>query len=398
MGPLEERAMDPMTCVAFAWLAAYAATAAYASTRAAYARVLHHARHGPTNAKVCTSIVLVRPCAGIEPHLARALRSSGCARTRVPLHVRIAIGSAEDAAYGVALDAARDLRASGIDAELVVTRAEGPNHKADQIARALAQAPHVDVVVVADSDVDLDGVDLDVFVAPILRGNVVASWAAPVEVAPTSSADRVSAAVLDASLHAFPLLAALDPGGMAGKLVAIDANALARVGGFGALVGHLGEDMELARRLRAEGGRVALAPFIARSLACDRSAREVLARYTRWLLVIRAQRTWLLATYPLVLACVPLLLLLCAIAAAREGWPAAVAFALVLTTRAAVAFSARALTRCDGRVRRRGLVAGALLADLLLLVAFVRALGPARFAWRARSLRLGARGSLEAVR
>ena len=54
------------------------------------------------------------------------------------------------------------------------THARGPNHKCDQLARALDGARD-DIVVIADADVDLAEIDLDALVAPIWRDPRVAA-------------------------------------------------------------------------------------------------------------------------------------------------------------------------------------------------------------------------------
>jgi ceramide glucosyltransferase len=206
-----------------------------------------------------------------------------------------------------------------------------------------------DVLVVADADVDLAEMSL-VALAGGLSPRLAARWAPVVERDADTWPDRASRAVLTASLHAFPVLAALDRDLLVGKALAIDTDALARIGGLASL---------------ADG--------------------EVFERYVRWILVVRAQRPARLASYPLLFAAMPVACVL-AIVAAVPG-----AATLALASRAIVA--AVAAHRSG-----RGLaaVADAPLADLLLLAAFVRACGPARVRWRDRELRLGEGGRVQA--
>jgi ceramide glucosyltransferase len=112
------------------------------------------------------------------------------------------------------------------------------------------------------------------------------------------------------------------------------------------------------------------------------------ARLARWLRVIRAQRPALLATYPLVLAPLPGQLLL----AAALGAPALAA--LALAGRLVVALLAR---RASG-LPLPGAALDALVADPLLLAAWLAALGSRRFRWRGVPLRIGPGGRLEAAR
>jgi ceramide glucosyltransferase len=258
-----------------AWSAAVASTVLWATIRAGDDRSRDdRLRTHP----LVDGALLVRPCAGAEASLGRALGSTSAAVRSFPIRVRFALASREDAALAEAARAADRLNAEGTDASVVVSGAIAPNRKADQLARTLAnELDPPSIVIVADSDVDLSGVSLDALVRPLDDPRVAAAWAAPVEVAPTTIGDRASAAVLDASLHSFGLLAALDRNGMVGKLFAVRRDALEHVGGFGAMVEHLGEDMELARRLRAAGWRDSLAKtsaprVVPRAARTDRSA------------------------------------------------------------------------------------------------------------------------------
>lgn len=298
---------------------------------------------------------------------------------------RFAVESSRDMAAPAVERAVESLERAGVPACAVITHARAANRKAAQLARALAFAPReAELVIVADSDVDLEGAPLDALVGALSHEAVGAAWAAPVEVSPTTVADRASAAVLDASLHAFPLLSALDPDGMVGKLFVIRADALARVGGFESLTAHLGEDMELARRLREAGFSTALAPLVARSRAQGRSWAGVIERYARWIRVIRAQRPHLLPTYPLLLCAAPLIVatatLAALVGAPGGGARALAAAALAIGARVAVGVRARALGgRSAGAL---ALLVDVVLADALLLAAFARACLTRRTVWR----------------
>lgn len=370
----------------FGWSFAVASTSLEAMRRA-LGRARPDARDAAfvVNATRPRAIVL-RPCAGDEPSLARTLGSLGEARASFEVRCLFAIADAADAALPTAQKAVEALAARGIGAEVVFTGASGPNRKAAQLAAAVRAAGEGDLLVIADSDVDLAGVDLDALVAPLVGLSPAwVSWAPPVEHAPARTlGDRASAAVLGGSLHAFPLLAGLDPRGLVGKLFAIRRDALAAIGGFGSLVDYLGEDMEIARRVQAQGGAVVAAPIVARSLASGRSFGAVVARFARWLTVIRAQRPALLASYPaLFFATGPILLVSLILAPLVQGFALAAAL-LALVARLGVAlFAARAARR---PVRVLAALSEAVLADVVLACAFVRALGSRTITWRDRVL------------
>lgn len=369
------------------WVAIYAAAASIAVGR----HLARRRRRRATNERALDRAVLLRPCAGDEVDLAARLACSGGAR-----NVVLAVGSFSDRATPAAGIAVLRLHDTGVAADLVETHAIGPNHKVDQLARALAIAPSArgkDVVVVADSDVDLAGVDLARLVAELEDPSVGAVWAPPVERGEVvASGDAVSHAILDASLHAFPLLAGIDPNGMVGKLFAIRADVLEAVGGFEALRVHLGEDMELARRLRARGLRVVASPVIAPAHAQGRALAAVHARYVRWLQVVRAQRTVLLASYPLLLAPAPMFLLVAILGALAGAVGVVVSAAIGVLVRVAVAMAARSAA---GLPTAPLLATGqALLADAALLAALFGALRSRRVAWRAGELVVGPDGTL----
>lgn len=338
------------------------------------------------------SVVLVRPCRGQEPGLEANLTSASIARLSVPMRIVLAVEDTADPAYEALRHASVRLRGRDMTVRVLTTGAQGPNRKADQIARALAGASE-SVVIVADSDVDLAGCDLDALVSPLFAESVGATWAAPVETHPRTRADAASAAILDASLHAFALLSAIDPNTFVGKLMAIKSDALAAVGGFESFVQVLGEDMELSRRLHRLGVRTKRVNVIARSVVKDRSWGDVIRRYARWIMVIRAQRPWLLPAYPLLLAATPGIVCVSVIAAITETPMALVACWAAWFGRVSTALAAR---RTSPRVFRADILRDMMMADLVLLVAWLRALWTRHVDWRGQRLRVTQHGRLHA--
>ncbi len=328
-------------------------------------------------------VLVIRPCAGLEPELDRTLASLAEASRSFEVRCRFAVENASDPALPAAERSVASLALRGIEASVVLTSAAAPNRKAAQLAAVIArEIEPFDVILIADSDVDLAGTDLDALVAPLaIAGGPDAAWAPPVELGtPQTTADRASAALLGASLHAFPLLAGLDPRGLVGKLFAVRRSALAAIGGFDAFTAHLGEDMEIARRLLARGGAIVAAPVIARSMAGGRSWDEAVGRFARWLGVIRAQRPLLLPSYPALFFATPMILAIAMIAA--PGAPA-IAFAAAVIAVAARLAVALVAARASGRPvgLGRALVESA-LADALLAAAFARCLRTRHVVWR----------------
>ncbi|MFO0552568.1 MAG: glycosyltransferase [Polyangiaceae bacterium] len=374
-----------------AWAASVVGTTAWASFSAL--RDARRARKRRAALASCDArdVLLVRPCAGRDRNLRAMLQSTAELEDALGLRVVFAVPSESDPACGVAREVAAELADRGVDAAVEITTTAGPNNKAAQLATVVARtSPERSFVVVADSDVNLAGARLAALLAPLRAdGAVGAAWAAPVE-APGVDAtlgDRVSRALLAGSLHAFPVLAALDKTGLVGKLFAVRRATLERAGGFGALINVLGEDVALASRIRELGERVELAPIVARAHVSGRSVATVAARFGRWLTVVRGQRPALLASYPLLFS---------------ATWPL-IALALVLGTSAvhlglaAVVLGARlAVARVAAHVAgvRAPSIALVLLADAVLLWALGRAVSTRRVRWRDRELILGPRGEL----
>ena len=366
-----------LALVALAWSGVVAAIEIEAIRRAIVPKQLGLPR--PTR----TWALVIRPCAGLEPELDRTLASLAEASRSFQVRCRFALENALDPALPAAERAVAILVAKGIDARVVLTSAEGPNRKAAQLAAVMArEIEPFDVILVADSDVDLAATDLDALVAPLsIAGGPDAVWAPPTEHgAAQTLADRASAALLGASLHAFPLLAGLDPRGLVGKLFAVKRGALEEIGGFDALTAHLGEDMEIARRLLAGGRSIGVAKAIARSLAGGRTWDQAVGRFARWLGVIRAQRPLLLVSYPALFFATPAIVAIATIAAPASPRVALAAAAIAVVSRLAVALAA---ARASGRPVGLGrAVVESMLADLLLAAAFMRCLRTRRIVWR----------------
>ena len=340
------------------------------------------------------TVLLLRPCAGEEPLLERSLGSALTLRCRREVVHRFALASADDPAMPVVRAVIDRLRAAGSIAEVVVAPPPGPNRKAGQLAGALAgDLPEALVALVfVDSDVDLDGVDLDRLIDPLLvPDGPLATWAPPTEVAPRTFADHLSMSVLGGSMQALPLLAGVDPRGLVGKCFALRPQTLDRIGGFGALSHVLGEDIELARRIRAIDGEIRPIREVARSLAGGRTLGAVVDRFARWIRVIRAQRPWLLCTYPLLLAPLPAQLLLAGWIAADDPLVGAISAGGALFFRMGVSSLARRRSGLNATVAS---ICFDLFADPLLLWALARALGRPRFSWRGQPLRIARGGRL----
>lgn len=377
---------------------------ALSSTR----QLFRHAREARARVRAWPHIALVRPCEGLDPSLAETLRSSATARYDGRRTIFFCVPSTVDPAYAVAARVRDELCAGGADVRLVVTAIETrANRKAAQLAVVDAALPPEDeapLLVIADSDVQLDDDSLPSLVGALVADrDAGAASAPPVDVSAATAGDRWSAALLSSTPHALLALAALSQrsGGvplLAGALLAVWRDALAQVGGFRSLEPYLGEDFELARRLHDAGLAMATSAAPARFTDHGRSVAGVVRRYARWSLVVRRQRPTLFCTYVLLLGCTPLIAALSLLALlggfAQAGWAVGSAAALVCA-RTQLAMLLRRCYGVDGGVVR---ALGAMLAgELLVCAGATQAGASAEVEWRGRRFYVGERGALQPV-
>lgn len=347
--------------------------------------------------------VVIRPCAGFERGLFERLVATASLAEFRPVKIRFAVASRADGAFSVAQRAAEQLRRAGLEAALCVTHSGGPNRKVGQLAAVMNElgdeVAHSHVLIV-DSDVDASGADLDRLLCDLDSDDRLGlTWALPVEGGAVSTwGDRASYAALNGSFHAFPLLCAIEPAAAVGKTMAVPAAVLERCGGFQSLVAYLGEDIELSRRVRALGLRVAPAPVLTRSMASGRGLGDVIRRLSRWMKVMRGQRPWLIVSYPIFFFAALLLFIFGSfLAIIATDWPSRAGAALALSallTRVGFSFVAR--RRCGDRISVLGAAIDAVLADVTLACAFVSACSSRRLSWRGAFLYIGRDGRLVA--
>jgi ceramide glucosyltransferase len=339
-------------------------------------------------------VLLVRPCAGAEPGLLENLTSVCTITSAARLTVVMSVDDPEDGARAVIEIACERLRAAGIDAHTVVLPPVGPNRKASMLGQVVRDSDQDwEFMINVDSNVDLHEYPLDELLAPLLRNPRVGSTWGPwseLRMHP-GLGPRASEAVLGASLTAFPLLCGIYADGLVGKIWAARREALAECE-FESLTHYLGEDLEMANRLRAHGWSIVAASTLGRARGNGASFEQVVERFGRWMLAVRGQRPLLLPTYPLFFFATPLVLLLAGVGAFAEPMIALTAAGLAILGRVIVTLAAQ---HWSGR--RMGLgrvVVEAGLGDLALGLAWVRALTRRDVEWRGHRLRVEPDGRL----
>lgn len=384
-----------------AWLAVtWAAVLLWLAIGAALRRHQLHARHvsSPRVNAAGRRVLLIRPCAGDEPGLQDNLLSIAKLSTTATLRVVLTVDSPDDSARPILEQVAEQLRARGLDVHAELHPPSGPNRKASMLAAVLREhGPAHELVVNIDSNVDLEGFDLDALLGPVLEQEPVgvawAPWAERREF--PGVGPRASEAVLGGSLTAFPLLCGIHPNGLVGKIWAARIDALAASGDFGELARYLGEDLAMADRLRAAGFRIAVVPLLGRARGGHPSFDQAVERFGRWMLVVRSQQPRLMASYPLFFFASPLVSALALLGVAGQPTLALTALLFTVVARLLVTFTAR---HWSGRgVQPLATVIDAVLSDVVLLLAWVRAVSRREIEWRGRRLRVEPSGQLSSV-
>ncbi len=250
------------------------------------------------------------------------------------------------------------------------------NRKLGHVQYALSILPCTDrPVLIVDADVRVDDHLVDTLLSELSSGADLA-WAAPRPLEP-----GLTRGLLVQSLHSFTALDAISDGAkpVCGKAIALSPRGLEVLR---SLPDCLGEDLELARKLHAKKLRVSLAGEAAVPGA-PASLPVLLARFTRWMQVLKAHRPFLFPTIPLLFAATPVL----AIGAALEGSPPLILGAFLLV-------ALRGLLAAVLERRPRAFTAW-FGAELLLLCCWLNALLlGSKVTWRGRVMSVGMHGRL----
>jgi hypothetical protein len=285
-----------------------------------------------------------------------------------------------------------------------------PNRKVGHLLYALEVLPTQGRVVLAvDADVEVTGALVEALAAPVAAGAAL-STAAPTPVEVRGVVGWAVAGLLRHSHHSFRALHAMSAGAKAvcGKALGLSPVAVEELRGLG---DHIGEDLELAKRLHARGAEVVLAEEPARvPMEPLRSWRPALERFTRWMQVLASHRPGLYPTVPLLFTPT---LPLGALALVLGSWELGMATGVLAGVRTLLSWRLTVLTRTSPppSLRRRDgppfsegeggggvAVLAWLLGEALLLVAFLRSLWQAgTVTWRGRTYALEPGGRMTPV-
>ena len=275
------------------------------------------------------------------------------------------------------------------------------NRKVGHLLYALdVLQPQGRVVLAVDADVAVTGALVEGLAAPVSAGAAL-STAAPTPVGPENGAGRAMAGLLRYTHHSFLALDVMSAGAKAvcGKALGLSPVAMEALK---ELTDHIGEDLELSKRLHARGLDVALSGAAAVvPLGAVESWGIPLARFTRWMQVLASHRPVLYPTVPLLFTpTLPLVLLatvLCSPVLAD-------AVGMLVLVRALLALRLAALSTPEGTAEAEGdtgmpyVLTDWLLGEGLLLMAFMCSLWQqGRVTWRGRTYALQPGGRMVRV-
>ncbi|HXP29570.1 MAG TPA: bacteriohopanetetrol glucosamine biosynthesis glycosyltransferase HpnI [Stellaceae bacterium] len=230
-------------------------------------------------------VTVLKPLCGAEPKLYECLRSF-CEQDYPELQVVFGVADASDGAIPVVRRLIAEFPER--DLSLVIDGAQhGTNRKVSNLVNMDRGAKH-DIVIVSDSDT---------CVGRDCVATVVAPFAEPATGAVTCLYRGASVGGVVSDMGAlfindwFLASAAVDAGMREvaycfGPVTAVRRDALAAIGGFGALAGHLADDFLLGRLIDCAGYRVRLAAYLVDIVVAE-NVRSLIRHELRWARTVR---------------------------------------------------------------------------------------------------------------
>ena len=345
---------------------------------------------------ICPPVLLLKPLHGDEPLLEQAL-ATACTqdypslRANLRPNLRIVCGVHSPTDPAIAIVERLQQRFPDQSITLVIDPTpHGANQKIANLINMLAAipAPTADeIVVIADSDIHA---------APDWLRQVVVALAQPgtglVTTLYTGLAARTGVvewlgctAITHIFLPGALLARAMGRQDCLGATMALRADTLTAIGGLPALSGHLADDNELGRLVRAKGLSVAVAATIPATTVAEARFADLLSHELRWARTIRALVP---AAFALSAIQYPIAWAMLALVMTGHDWALAV-LALAWATRV---LAGRGIDRALGDARATPLPAALLpLRDIMSLGLVVAAYTGSRVRWRGAVLEFPAR-------
>jgi len=180
----------------------------------------------------------------------------------------------------------------GVDIELVIDdRIYGPNYKVCNLINAFPRAKH-DILIVCDSDIR---------VGPRYLREAAGPFSDPGVGLVTSLYRSPQVRNIPTALEAMGFTSEMIPNVMAalclegltfalGASMAVGRRALAKIGGFEALVDYLADDYQLGNMVHRAGYRLELSGYFVESVMKRETLAGILSRQLRWARTMRASR------------------------------------------------------------------------------------------------------------
>ena len=250
-------------------------------------------------------ITIIKPLYGLEPELAANL-ASFCNQDYPLFQVIFCATDPDDPAVEVARSVAQSFPT--VDARVIVADAARlANPKIANVQCAEAAAKY-DLLAISDADMRVDRDYLRAIAAPFADAEVGAVTCLYGAVPQETLVGALGAMFVNDHFAPSVLVAgALEPLRYCfGSTMAVRRSVLARIGGLHVLGASLADDHTLGREVAARGLRVALAPYLTRSMLGKETLRELWRRELRWARIIRSVRpigsTLAVVTYVLPIA------------------------------------------------------------------------------------------------
>lgn len=229
-------------------------------------------------------VTVLKPVRGAGEGLYENL-ASFC-RQDYPRHqIVIGVDDPSDPAVAVVRRLERDF--PHLDIVLAVGSLPGANRKIANVLQMMRHARH-DVLILSDADVRVRPDYLRSVVAPLADSRVGLTTCLYRAVGGRGLPALLESLLINAWFIPMALTSGLRPLRHAfGATIAVKREALAAVGGFGALRDHLADDYQLGHRVAAAGYRVRLLPYVVDTFIDSTTFADVWRHQLRWVRTYR---------------------------------------------------------------------------------------------------------------
>ena len=269
------------------WILVASTLAGVAYTLAAAGLASRFLRRPVCPASQFPPVSVIKPLHGVHHGLPEAL--ARFCQQDYPGEVQIVFGVQDGADPAVAVVEALRVAHPRADIELVIdTRLHGANRKASNLQNIAERARH-ELLILSDADILVEADYLRRVAAAMARPGVGAASCLYVGRGEGGLWAQLSAMGID--YHFLPGAIVGKAVGLAqpcfGSTIAITAEILEAIGGFGAVANHLADDYEIGRAVRGLGYLVDIPPMVVSHHCGEASGRELIGHELRWSRTVR---------------------------------------------------------------------------------------------------------------